>query len=82
MPKERENAPRHVPENLIYNFETDCLSGKTVNRIIEKIMVILAEQKITVSTAKQILQDTIKAVEEEAIIGDRNVCGEIIRAGR
>ncbi len=79
MPKERENAPVHVPENLIYH---DRLSGREVNQIIEEIMVILIKQKITTITAKQILEDTIKAIDSETILGERMIQGEIIRVGQ
>ena len=75
-------TPRHVPENYIYNFGTDNLTGEEANKIIEKIMVILIEQKITINAAKQLLDDVLKAIENETILGDRKVKGEIIRAGR
>ena len=78
-PKEREKAPRHVPENLIYH---DRLSGREVNQIIEEIMAILIKQKITTITAKQILEDTIKAIDSETTLGERMIQGEIIRAGQ
>lgn len=68
-------APCHIPENWLYD---DGLSGSDVNPIIEEIMVILTKQKITIKTAKQILEDTIKVIDQEAILKDRKVMGKII----
>lgn len=73
----KEKAPCHVPENWMYD---DGLAGSDVNPIIEEIMVILTKQKITIKTAKHILEDTIKAIDQEAILRDRKVMGEIIQA--
>lgn len=73
----KEKAPSHVPENWLYD---GGLAGSDVNPIIEEIMVILTKQKITIKTAKQILEDTIKAIDQEAILKDRNVMGKIIQA--
>lgn len=73
----KEKAPCHVSENWMYDDE---LAGSDVNPIIEEIMVILTKQKITIKTAKQILEDTIKAIDQEAILRDRKVMGKIIQA--
>ncbi len=73
-----KKVPRHVPENWLYS---DGCAGSEANRIIEEIMAILARRKITIATAKQILGDTIEAIDKETIYGgDRRVDGEIIRA--
>lgn len=61
----KEKAPMHVMENLLYNDE---LIGEEVNQIIEEIMAILIKQKITITTAKHILQDTSNALERECIL--------------
>lgn len=73
----KEKAPCHVPENWLYD---GGIVGSDVNPIIEEIMVILTKQKITIKTAKQILEDTIKAIDQEAILRDRKVMGKIIQA--
>lgn len=71
-------APRHVPENWLYH---QCeLTGAEVNQLIEEIMAILTKLKITTMTAKQVLEDTIKAIDQETILGDRRVDGDLIQA--
>lgn len=71
----KKKAPMHVMENLLYNDE---LIGEEVNQIIEEIMDILIKQKITITTAKHILQDTSNALERECILEKRRINGEII----
>ena len=78
MEDTKKSAPRHVPENWLYS-END-LTGEEASQIIEEIMVILTKQKITIRTAKQVLQDALEALDKEPILGDRKVYGEIIRA--
>lgn len=78
----KEMIPRHVPENYICGLGADNLSGKEASEIIEEIMVALIKRKTTISTAKQLLNSVLEAIENETIIGDRNVRGEIVRAGR
>jgi len=78
MLEKNKKAPRHVPDNLIYNGRE--LSGEEANQIIEEIMVILTKQRITIMTAKQVLEDTIKALDRETILEGRLVDGEIIQA--
>ncbi len=71
-------APRHVPENWIYE---DNFTGGEENQVIEEIMAILAKRRITIATAKRILNDTIDAIDKETICGgDRRVDGEFIQA--
>ena len=78
MENTKKSAPKHVPENWLYNqYE---LTGAEVNQIIEEIMVILTKQKRTIMTAKQILEDALKVLDKEPILGDRSVDGVIIRA--
>lgn len=75
-----KKAPRHVPENWLYS---DGLSGSEENRMIEEIMVIFARRKITIATAKQILNDAAEAIDKETICGgDRRVDGEFIQGGQ
>ena len=75
-----KSVPMHVPENLLYpDFK---LTGKEANQIIEEIVAILTKREITTMTAKQILEDTIDAIDKETILGDRIVDGVIIRADR
>ena len=69
-------APRHVPENWLYHQSE--LTGAEVNQLIEEIMAILIKQKITIKTAKNILEDTMNAIDKEAVLGDRKVDGKII----
>ena len=77
----RQKAPEHVPENWLYLSGNNIgTGGHEVNEIIEEIMVILIKRRITITTAKHILKDTMDAIENEAILGDRKVQGEIIRA--
>lgn len=71
----KKKAPMHVMENLLYNDE---LIGEEVNQIIEEIMAILIKQKITITTAKHILQDASNALERECILEKRKINGEII----
>lgn len=71
----KKKAPMHVMENLLYNDE---LIGEEVNQIIEEIMAILIKQKITITTAKHILQETSNALERECILDKRRIDGEII----
>ena len=73
----KEKAPCHVPESWFYNEGE--VTGEDTNPIIEEIMVILTSQKITIETAKQILNDTLEAIDREAILKDRIVDGELIR---
>lgn len=74
-----KKAPEHVPQNWIYtNGTSGELCGQQANEIIEEIMVILTKRRITIKTAKAILEDTIRAIEKEAILGDRKLNGEII----
>lgn len=68
--------PAHVPDNWLYgDFE---ITGEETNKIIEEIMAILIKQKITIKTAKNILEDTMNAIDKEAVLGDRKVDGKII----
>lgn len=80
MKESSQNAPNHVPENWLYHDSE--LTGKEANQIIEEIMVILTKRKITIMTAKQVLKDTMKALDQETILENRRVDGEIIRADR
>lgn len=80
MQRNKENTPRHVPENWLYHNSE--LSGKEANEMIEEIVVILTKKKITTMTAKQVLQDTIEAIDKETILGDRIVDGVVIQADR
>ncbi len=74
-----KKAPEHVPSTWIYtNGTSGDLCGEQANEIIEEIMVILTKRRITIKTAKAILEDTIRAVEKEAVFGDRKLNGEII----
>lgn len=74
----RKKAPRHVPENWLYHENE--LTGAEANQIIEEIMVIFTKQKITIRTAKQVLEDALEALDKEPILGERIVNGVIIRA--
>ena len=71
-----DKSIKHVPDNLVYE---GGIAGTQVNEIIEEIMLILIKQKITITTAKQILEDVADAIDKEAIFGDRRADGEIIR---
>lgn len=74
-----KRVPEHVPQNWIYmNGTSGELCGEQANEIIEEIMVILIKRRITIKTAKAILEDTIRAIEKEAVLGDRKLNGEII----
>lgn len=75
---DKKRAPRHVPENWIYS---DNFTGGEENQVIEEIMAILAKRRITIATAKRILNDTIEAIDKETICGgDRKIDGELIQA--
>lgn len=80
MEDTKKSVPRHVPENWLYHENE--LTGAEANQIIEEIVAILTKEEITTMTAKQVLVDTIKAIDKEAILGDRRVDGVIIQVDR
>lgn len=76
MGLEKEN-PEHVKWDYYPMGLGGSISGDEANGIIEEITAILISKKITVYVAKQILQDTITALDNEALLEKRIINGEI-----
>ena len=68
MPEMKKAMPSHINYDYYNNGVDSTLSGDEVNEIIEEIINIMRNHKVTVETSKQILQDTISSIEKETVI--------------
>lgn len=59
---------RYVGYDFYENGVDESITGETVNQIIEEVIEIMRKNKITVSTAKTILEDTISSIANNTII--------------
>lgn len=68
---------RHIKYEYYDNGLDSLIDGEEVNETIEEIMEILIRKKVTVSVAKQILEDTISSIEKEALFEKRIINNQI-----
>lgn len=68
MSEMKKGIPSHIKYDYYNNGVDSTLSGDEVNEIIEEIIGIMRNHKVTVETSKQILQDTISSIEKETVI--------------
>lgn len=79
-------ADKTEPEKHIRHRRVDCwedgLQGsfdeKEANKTIEEIITLLISKKITVACATAILEDTISAIQKEALLEKRKINNQII----
>lgn len=65
---QHEKPKKHVRYDYYKNGIDRSIGGDEANAIIEEIISIMAEHKVTVNTAEQILQDTISSITNETVI--------------
>ena len=59
---------RYVRYDFYENGVEESIEGEKVNQIIEEIIGIMRENKVTVGTAKIILEDTISSIMKDTTI--------------
>ena len=59
---------KYTKYDLYQNGLGSTLSGNEVNEIIEKIIAIMKEHKVTVETSQIILEDAISAIKSTTVI--------------
>ena len=61
-------SKRYVKYDFYENGVEESIEGEKVNQIIEEIIEIMRENKVTVGTAKNILEDTISSIIKDTTI--------------
>lgn len=61
-------AKQYVKWDAYENGVDGSVSGEKVNQIIEEIIGIMKENKITVETAELILTDTISSIKKDTLV--------------
>lgn len=64
----RKMSKRYVKYDFYENGVEESIEGEKVNQIIEEIIEIMRENKVTVGTAKSILEDTISSIMKDTTI--------------
>ena len=61
-------GPKYTAYDFYKNGLDNTLSGYEVNEIIEEIIGIMKEHKVTVETSQMILEDTISSIKRTTVI--------------
>jgi hypothetical protein len=61
-------SKRYVDYDFYENGIEESVDGEKVNQIIEEIIEIMRKNKITVGTARTILEDTISSITKDTVI--------------
>jgi len=61
-------SKRYVNYDFYENGIEKSVNGEKVNQIIEEIIEIMRKNKITVGTARTILEDTISSITKDTVI--------------
>lgn len=61
-------AKKYVKWDAYENGVNGSISGEKANQIIEEIIGIMKENKITVETAELILTDTISSIKKDTLV--------------
>ena len=61
-------SKRYVNYDFYKNGIEESVNGEKVNQIIEEIIEIMRKNKITVGTARTILEDTISSITKDTVI--------------
>ena len=61
-------SKRYVNYDSYENGIEESVNGEKVNQIIEEIIEIMRKNKITVGTARTILEDTISSITKDTVI--------------
>lgn len=63
-----DNPKKYVHYDYYSNGEGSSIENEEANEIIEEIMKVIIDHKLTVMTAKQLLEDTISSIDRETIV--------------
>ena len=64
----KDKPKRHVSWDYCSNGIDSSIEGKEANEIIEEILTVIKAHKLTVQTAKQLLEDTISSIHRETLV--------------
>lgn len=74
----KREIPSHVDWNLIGFGSGATMSCSEADEIIEEIIAVLMEKKLTVKVAKRLLEETISSIDKEFVLEKRKIGNEII----